>query len=83
VALTGEDYIELMPADWRAIGDSGIQIDYRTYNCAELRPHRHLSSGVAGKGGRWEVHYDPLSLPWDNGSYADLGVIPATCHLPW
>ena len=31
VALTGEDYIELMPADWRSIGDGGIQIEYRTY----------------------------------------------------
>jgi Mu transposase, C-terminal/Homeodomain-like domain len=62
VALTGEDYIELMPAEWRSIGDGGIQIDYRTYNCAELAPYRRLSSGVAGKGGRWEVHYDPYDL---------------------
>ena len=31
VALTGEDYIDLMPADWRSIGDGGIQIEYRTY----------------------------------------------------
>jgi hypothetical protein len=66
VALTGEDYIELMPADWRAIGDGGIQIGYRTYNCAELGPYRRAPSGVTGKGGRWEVHYDPydLSLIW-------------------
>lgn len=62
VALTGEDYIELLPADWRSIGDGGIQIDYRTYNCAELAPYRRMSSGVAGKGGRWEVHYDPYDL---------------------
>jgi hypothetical protein len=62
VALTGEDYIELMPADWRAIGDGGVQIDYRTYNCAELGPYRRVSSGVAARGGRWEVHYDPYDL---------------------
>jgi len=62
VTLTGEDYIELMPAEWRSIGDGGIQIDYRTYNCAELAPYRRMSSGVAGKGGRWEVHYDPYDL---------------------
>jgi hypothetical protein len=37
VALTGEDYIELMPADWRTIGDGGIQVDYRTYNSREIR----------------------------------------------
>jgi hypothetical protein len=62
VALTGEDYIELMPADWRAIGDGGVQIDYRTYNCADLGPYRRMSSGVTAKGGRWEVHYDPYDL---------------------
>ena len=27
VSLTGEDYIELLPADWRAITDAGIQIE--------------------------------------------------------
>ena len=62
VALTGEDYIELLPAQWRGIGDSGIQIDYRTYNCAELAPYRRLPSGLATREGRWEVHYDPYDL---------------------
>jgi Mu transposase, C-terminal len=62
VALTGEDYIELLPAQWRSIGDGGIQIDYRTYNCAELAPYRRLSSGLAAREGRWEVHYDPYDL---------------------
>jgi len=62
VALTGEDYIELLPAEWRSIGDGGIQIEYRTYNCAELAPYRRLSSGVTARGGRWEVHYDPYDL---------------------
>src|SRR6266487_998478 len=68
VALTGEDYIELMPAEWRTIGDGGIQIDYRTYNCGELGPYRRMASGVAGKGTRWEVHFDPLSQSSDKGS---------------
>jgi len=62
VALTGEDYIELMPAEWRSIGDGGIRIGYRTYNCAELGPYRRAPSGVTAKGGRWEVHYDPYDL---------------------
>src|SRR6266851_4069670 len=62
VALTGEDYIELLPAQWRSIGDGGIQIDYRTYNCAGLAPYRRLSSGLAARAGRWEVHYDPYDL---------------------
>jgi hypothetical protein len=62
VALTGEDYIELLPAEWRSIGDGGIQIEYRTYNCADLAPYRRLSSGLAAREGRWEVHYDPYDL---------------------
>ena len=62
VALTGEDYIELLPAQWRSIGDGGIQIDYRTYNCAELGPYRRMPSGLAARDGRWEVHYDPYDV---------------------
>lgn len=62
VALTGEDYIELLPADWRAITDTGIQIEYRTYNSAELRQWAGQSSGVTAKGGRWEVHHDPYDV---------------------
>ena len=62
VALTGEDYIELLPADWRAITDTGVQIDYRTYNSSELRLWAGQSSGVASKNGRWEVHHDPYDV---------------------
>jgi hypothetical protein len=62
VTLTGEDYIELLPAQWRGIGDNGVQIDYRTYNCAGLAPYRRMSSGQAARDGRWEVHYDPYDL---------------------
>ncbi|WP_324199141.1 Mu transposase C-terminal domain-containing protein [Nocardia amamiensis] len=62
VTLTGEDYIELLPAEWRAISDTGIQIDYRTYNCNELRPSAGQSSGIATKNGRWEVHCGPYDV---------------------
>ena len=62
VALTVQDYIELLPAQWRSIGDGGIQIDYRTYNCGELGPYRRLPSGVAARDHRWEVHYDPYDV---------------------
>ncbi|MDQ2739581.1 MAG: integrase, partial [Actinomycetota bacterium] len=34
--LTGEDYLELLPVEWRAINAYGIRIDYRTYDCATL-----------------------------------------------
>jgi hypothetical protein len=62
VALTGEDYIELLPADWRAIGDGGIQIDYRTYNSPELKLYARKNSGVTSRAGKWEVHYDPYDV---------------------
>ncbi|MGH3722061.1 MAG: Mu transposase C-terminal domain-containing protein [Pseudonocardiaceae bacterium] len=62
VTLTGEDYIELLPADWWAITDAGVQIDYRTYHCPELRPYARTSSGITSRGGRWEVHFDPYDV---------------------
>ena len=85
VALTGEDYIELMPADWRTIGDGGIQPGYRTYNCGELGPCRHQLSGVAGKGTRWEIHFDPydVSRIWVRDHHAREGgwiTVPWTRH---
>ncbi len=85
VALTGDDYIELMPADWRTIGDGGIQIDYRTYNCGELGPYRRMASGVAGKGTRWEIHSDPydVSRIWVRNHHAKEGgwiTVPWTHH---
>jgi hypothetical protein len=52
VTLTGEDYLELLPACWRAITDSGVQLDYRTYDCAALNPYRQQPSGVQAKQGR-------------------------------
>lgn len=62
ICLTGEDYIELLPAEWRKINDYGIRIDYRTYDCRELGPYRRQPSGIDAKGGLWEVHYDPYDL---------------------
>jgi hypothetical protein len=76
LTLTGEDYLELLPVALRAINDYGIRIDYRTYDAPELGPWRRQHSGNAATRGLWEVHYDPLSQSSDNGSYADLGIIP-------
>jgi len=60
--LTGEDYLELLPVEWRTIGDHGVQIDYRHYDSPELGDYRHEVSGVVGKGKRWEIHHDPYDL---------------------
>jgi transposase InsO family protein len=62
VCLTGEDYLELLPVEWRVVNDYGIRIDHRTYDCRELGPYRRQPSGVEVKGNLWEVHYDPYDL---------------------
>ncbi|RXS81486.1 hypothetical protein EST92_16065 [Streptomyces sp. TM32] len=62
LVLRGEDYLELLPTAWRAVNDYGIRINYRTYDCADLGPHRRQHSGHAAKRGLWEVHYDPYDL---------------------
>ncbi len=62
LVLRGEDYLELLPVAWRAVNDYGIKISYRTYDSADLGPHRRQHSGHPAKRGLWEVHYDPYDL---------------------
>ncbi|MFI6100835.1 Mu transposase C-terminal domain-containing protein [Lentzea sp. NPDC051213] len=62
LTLTGEDYLELLPVEWRQINDYGIRIDYRTYDSPELGLWRRQPSGIAAKNNRWEIHYDPYDL---------------------
>ena len=59
LTLSGEDYLELLPVQWRQINAYGIRIDYRTYDCPELGPWRLKHSGITARRGLWEVHYDP------------------------
>lgn len=59
VPLTGRDYLELLPVRWQAITPSGIRIHHRTYDADLLAPHRGKASSVAGRGGKWEIHYNP------------------------
>ena len=76
VALSAADYVELLPARWHAVNAYGIKVNRRTYDGQELNPFRQQPSGVKEHKNLWEVHYDPLSQGSDNGSYADLGIIP-------
>lgn len=62
VVLTGTDYLELLPVKWRAINAYGIRIEHRTYDCPKLGDYRRQRSGLAGKRGLWEVHYNPYVL---------------------
>jgi hypothetical protein len=74
VALSGEDYIELLPATWRAINHYGVKVNHRTYDGPELDPLRRQRSGVTSRKDLWEVHRDPYDISriwlrnhWDGG----------------
>ena len=76
VALTGEDYIELMPA--RLARDRGRRHPDRLPHL-QLRRARPLPApAVRGRrqGHRWEVHYDPydVSRIWVRNHHADGGL---------
>src|SRR5260370_28542606 len=68
VALSADDYIELLPADWRAINAYGVKIKYRTYDTDHdadddpLGPLRLQRSGVKDRKDLWEIHYDPYDV---------------------
>ncbi|MGN9843735.1 Mu transposase C-terminal domain-containing protein [Nonomuraea sp. H19] len=62
VPLAGSDYIELLPACWRAINSYGIKINHRRYDSPALNPYRRQHSGLASRRGLWEVHFDPYDV---------------------
>lgn len=62
VPLSGDDYLELLPATWRVINSYGIKINHRTYDSEALNPYRRQPSGITGRKSRWEVHYDPYDV---------------------
>jgi hypothetical protein len=62
VALSSEEYIELLPRCRRTINSYGIRLGHRTYDSAELTPFRRQPSGTGTDGKGWEVHYDPYDI---------------------
>jgi hypothetical protein len=62
VALSADDYIELLPARWQVINAYGIKVNYRTYDSQELNPFRRQPSGVKEHKDRWEIHHDPYDV---------------------
>jgi hypothetical protein len=62
VPLSGGDYVELLPAVWRAVNAYGVKISYRTYDAEGLNPVRQQKSGIAARKGLWEVHFDPYDV---------------------
>src|SRR6266567_4417995 len=62
VALGPDDYIELLPASWRAVNAYGIKLSRRSYDSEELNPLRLQPSGVREKKNLWEVRRDPYDI---------------------
>jgi transposase InsO family protein len=62
LALSADNYCDLLPRKWCVINDYGINHNKRVYDAAELNPHRREPSGVPGKGNQWEVRYDPYDI---------------------
>ncbi|WP_344515069.1 Mu transposase C-terminal domain-containing protein [Dactylosporangium maewongense] len=62
VALSADDYVELLPARWQAINAYGIRLNRRTYDAEGLNPLRRQRSAVKEKKGLWEIHHDPYDV---------------------
>jgi hypothetical protein len=62
VPLSADDYVELLPATWRAVNAYGMKINHRTYDDAALNPLRHQRSGVTERRNLWETHIDPYDV---------------------
>jgi transposase InsO family protein len=62
VALSADDYIELLPAGWRRVNAYGIRLARRSYDSEELNPLRMQPSGIRDHGDRWEVRHDPYDV---------------------
>lgn len=63
VGLSEDEYIALMPLEWRTIQPYGINLHSLTYDSEMLHPFRGRTSGISGTArGRWEVRYDPYNL---------------------
>jgi putative transposase len=62
VALGPEDYLELLPAQWRAVNAYGIKLNRRSYDNEALNPLRLQPSGVREKKNLWEVHHGPYDV---------------------
>lgn len=62
VTLGPGDYLELLPAEWRAVNAYGIKLNWRTYDSDELGPLRLQPSGVRERSDLWEIRHDPYDV---------------------
>ncbi|WP_405884500.1 hypothetical protein OG762_40885 [Streptomyces sp. NBC_01136] len=64
LALAGDDFLELLPAAWRAVNSHGVKINHRIYDCAELGPLRRRPSGEGAGVQRCPPATRPRSQRW-------------------
>jgi putative transposase len=57
--LTAEDYIELLPVQWRVVHPAGIQYNHVFYDSPELQPFRDMPSNNKKHDNKWEVRVNP------------------------
>jgi transposase InsO family protein len=64
VAFGPDDYVELLPAEWRAVNAYGIKLNWRTYDRedSELDQMRLAPSGVKERKNLWEIRRDPYDV---------------------
>lgn len=62
--LERDDYIALLPRQWRAVQRYGVNFHGLVYDSPGLDPLRSRPSGLRhpGLNGRWEVRYDPYRM---------------------
>lgn len=63
LSLTREDYIALLPVEYRRIQSYGINFEDLRYDSPQLWPLRGVRSGLPEPAGnRWEIRYDPFRM---------------------
>ncbi|MGV0594960.1 Mu transposase C-terminal domain-containing protein [Mycolicibacterium porcinum] len=63
VTLTTDDFIGLLPLDWRSIQPYGINFAGLQYDSVELHEYRGMPSGLPEPASdRWEIRFDPYRM---------------------
>ena len=62
VPLTREDYIALLPVQYRVLNRYGVRIDNRIYNSERLKGLWRRKSNDKARNGRWPIRVDPYNL---------------------
>ncbi|MCZ0711112.1 DDE-type integrase/transposase/recombinase [Microbacterium paraoxydans] len=62
VPLTRDDYIALLPVQYRVLNRYGVRIDHRIYNSERLKGLWRRKSDDKARNGRWPIRMDPYNL---------------------